>query len=136
MENLNANFEESKFYHVYARGIAKQIIFEETSDSQHFLNLLKSYSKKYKITIVCYCLMINHVHFICQDTDDNIKFMMNNLCSTYARYFNKKYERTGTLFQRPYKKKIIKNDAYLLSAFRYIITNPEKDGVCSYKTYK
>ena len=136
MKNLKGNVEESNFYHVYMRGLAKQIIFEEASDNKMFLYFLKAYSKTYNIKIISYCLMINHVHILCQDSENNIPSFMHILCSMYARYFNKKYERVGALFQRPYKKKLIKNDLHLLTVFRYIIKNPEKDGICPYQEYK
>ena len=135
MKNYYGNFEESSYYHVMIRGIAKQIIFEEISDNKYFLKILESFSKKYNISIICYCLMINHVHIECQDFDDNLSAFMCNLCSTYARYFNKKYDRCGALFQRPYNKKLIKNEGYLLQVYHYIIKNPENEGICPYEKY-
>ena len=135
MINYKENFEESRFFHVMVRGIAKQIIFEDNFDNQHFLNLLEEYSVKHNIKVVCYCLMYNHVHIECQDFNENLSQFMSELCSTYARYFNKKYERCGSLFQRPYKKKVINHEAYLVQVFHYIIRNPEKDGICQYQKY-
>lgn len=136
MNKFKGNFEDSNFYHVLTRGIAKQIIFEDAKDSKYFLKLLEKYSEKYEISIICYCLMINHVHIICQDSNKKVASMMADICSTYAKYFNRKYERIGSLFQRPYKKKLITTDSYLLTAFRYVIKNPEKDMICKYQKYE
>lgn len=135
MTTYKDNFEESRYFHIMIRGIAKQIIFEDNFDNQYFLNLLKEYSFKHNIKVICYCLMYNHAHIECQDFDENISQFMSDLCATYARYFNKKYERCGSLFQRPYKKKIINNEAYLMQVFHYIMRNPEKDGICPYRDY-
>lgn len=135
MVNYKDNFKESRYFHIMVRGIAKQIIFEDNFDNKYFLSLLKNYSIKHNIKVICYCLMYNHVHIECQDFDENISQFMCELCATYARYFNNKYKRCGSLFQRPYKKKLIDNEAYLLQVFHYIIKNPEKDGICPYQKY-
>lgn len=134
--NLKGNFEESRFFHVMVRGIAKQIIFEDNDDNRYYLYLLKIFSKNYNVKILSYCLMYNHAHILCQDPESNISYMMQNLCCKYAKYFNKKYDRVGPLFQKPFKKKNIKNDSYLLQVFRYIIKNPENDKICPYNLYQ
>lgn len=136
MIEINTNFEKSKFYHVMNRGIAKQIIFEDNSDNETYLKLLNECSKKRNITIICYCLMLNHAHIICQDLNNNIGDFMRDFNSIYAKYFNKKYDRVGTLFQAPYLKKQITNESYLMQAFHYVIKNPENDNICPYRKYE
>lgn len=118
------------------RGLSRQIIFEDDEDYSYFINLLKRYAHMNNIKIMCYCLMINHVHLLVQDQNNNLSNFMQNLAAMYARYFNNKYRRYGTLFQRPYKKKRITTDSYLLSAYRYIIRNPENDSLCKYTKYQ
>lgn len=118
------------------RGLSKQIIFEDEKDYCFFINLLKRYCHMNNIKLVCYCLMINHVHLLIKDTNNELSCFMQNLAAMYARYFNNKYKRCGTLFQRPYKSKKIATDSYLLSAYRYIIRNPENDSICQYFDYK
>jgi DNA-binding transcriptional regulator YiaG len=54
---------------------------------------------------------------------------MKRINISYAYYFNKKYVRTGHLFQDRFKSEGIENDAYLLSAVRYIHNNPVKAGI-------
>ena len=60
---------------------------------------------------------------------------MKKIDLSYARYYNGKYERIGHLFQDRYRSEIVTNDAYLLSAFRYILKNPEKAGICRAESY-
>lgn len=136
MISINTNFENSNFYHVMNRGIAKQIIFEESSDNEVYLEMLKEYSEKHNIVIICYCLMLNHSHMICQDPNNKISDFMRDFNSTYAKYFNKKYDRVGTLFQAPFLKKPITNESYLMQAFHYVLKNPENDNICPYAEYK
>jgi hypothetical protein len=49
---------------------------------------------------------------------------MQALLTSYSMYFNKKYERVGTLFQSAYKATNIFDDTYLLHISRYIHRNP------------
>ena len=51
---------------------------------------------------------------------------MHALSTTYSKYFNKKYERVGSLFQGRFKAKLIDKDEYLLYLSKYIHTNPKK----------
>ena len=54
---------------------------------------------------------------------------------SYAGYYNRKYERTGHLFQDRYKSENVTNERYLLTVYRYILNNPEKAGICRAKDY-
>ena len=79
--------------------------------------------------------MENHVHLLIRDPDGSCPVFMKKMGVGYVRYYNGKYERIGHLFQDRYKSEIITDDAYLLSAFRYILNNPEKAGICRAESY-
>lgn len=69
--------------------------------------------------------MPNHFHILLkQNTDIPITFFMLRLCTSYAKYFNIKYEQVGSLFQGPFKAKLVESDEYLLQLSRYIHRNP------------
>ncbi|OIP76844.1 MAG: hypothetical protein AUK16_02945 [Parcubacteria group bacterium CG2_30_44_11] len=72
-----------------------------------------------------WCLMENHYHLLLSERVDSglIKFL-RKLNVGYANYFNKRYDRTGTLFQGRTKKIHINNDAYFLHILNYIHLNP------------
>ncbi len=135
------------YYHIYNRGVEKRIIFNDKQDYFNFLSILESYmtpkkligeeilirntpywrSKldKDEVEIISYCLMPNHYHFILkQNTKDGITKFMRRISASYVGYFNKKYERVGTLFQGKFKTALIENDTYLLHLSRYIHLNP------------
>lgn len=77
------------------------------------------------VDIICYCLMPNHFHLIIKQlVDGGVSGFMHKLGTSYTNYFNKKYDRTGVLFQGAYKVKHIQNDSYLLHLSRYIHLNP------------
>ena len=125
----------AEFMHIIVRGNGKQILFEDSSDREKYLYLLKKYAEETEISILAYCLMENHVHLLIRYPDGSCPVFMKKMVVGYVRYYNGKYERTGHLFQDRYKNEIITGEAYLLSAFRYILNNPEKAGICRAENY-
>lgn len=118
-------FQKGQFYHVYNRGTRKQPIFLSKKDYKRFLNKAKEYKDEFGITILCYCLMPNHFHFLLrQDKDFPLSVFMLRLGTSYAKYFNIKYREVGSLFQDRFKAKLIETDEYLLHLSRYIHRNP------------
>lgn len=118
-------FQKGSYYHVYNRGTRKQKIFIQKRDYERFLDRLKEYKNKFEVSILGYCLMPNHFHLLVkQETDLPITFFMLRLGTSYAKYFNIKYDQVGSLFQGRFKAKIIDSDEYLLQVSRYIHRNP------------
>ena len=125
----------SGYYHVIARGIGKQVLFEDDEDHLFFLKMLKTYVSEGALSVIAFCLMENHVHLLMK-VDDGLDRIMQKLQSTYAAYYNKKYDRSGHLYQDRYRSKPIESDLYLLTAVRYIHNNPAKAGICSADRYR
>lgn len=120
-------FQKGACYHVYNRGNRKQNIFIGHRDYGRFLKRTKKYKDKFGVSILCYCLMPNHFHFLLrQDTEVPITTFMLRLGTSYAKYFNIKYEEVGSLFQDRFKAKLIETDEYLLQLSRYIHRNPKE----------
>lgn len=125
----------SGYYHIVARGIARQVLFEEDADYLFFLKILKKCKEEEQFKLLAFCLMENHFHLLVK-IDNGMDRVMNRISTTYARYYNDKYERIGYLFQDRYKSKAIDSRSYLLSAMRYIHNNPVKAGLCSVDQYR
>lgn len=122
-------------YHIVARGVGKQIIFEEDNDFLYFLGLLKKYLKEEGAVLYAYCLMDNHFHLLVK-IESVMDRLMKKIATAYAFYFNTKYERTGHLFQDRYKSMPVDDNRYLLSVVRYIHNNPANAGICSADSYR
>ncbi|MEF3691503.1 MAG: transposase [Candidatus Moraniibacteriota bacterium] len=76
------------------------------------------------VDIITYCLNPNHFHLILkQKTDKGISKFMLKLGSGYSSYFNKKYNRSGSLFQGPFKAIHIDTNEYLLHLSVYVNRN-------------
>ncbi|MEA3492585.1 MAG: transposase [Campylobacterota bacterium] len=85
-----------------------------------------SYAKSYGITIHNYCLMNNHYHLLIEIQQENLSKFMRQLGMNYAIYFNKKYKRSGHLWQGRYKSWFVTDEAYLYTLMLYIEQNPLK----------
>lgn len=120
-------FQKGSYYHVYNRGNRKQNIFILNRDYLRFLKRTREYKEKFGVSILCYCLMPNHFHFLLkQDTEVPITAFMLRLGTSYAKYFNIKYGEVGSLFQDRFRAKLIETDEYLLQLSRYIHRNPKE----------
>ena len=81
--------------------------------------------RKVVVEILAFCMMDNHFHMIVrQKVENGITEFMRKLGTGYTNYFNKKYERTGALFQGRFKSVCIKNDSHLMYLPLYLHLNP------------
>jgi len=118
-------FVPNCYYHVYNRGSEKRTIFLDRRDYSKFLERIKEGLKKYNISLLVFCLLSNHFHFLLkQNGETPISSFMNALLLGHAKYFNTKYERIGPLFQGRFKAKMIETEEYLLQLSKYIHRNP------------
>lgn len=140
---------EGEFYHVYNRGTDKRALFRDETDRQRFLkllyisnsvehisvrNILRKNNEPYTfdrgaslVNIGAYCLMPNHFHILLTPcVEDGVSMFMQKLGTGYSMYFNRRYNRTGTLFEGPFKSKWVDNDTYLKYLYAYIHLNPLK----------
>ncbi len=148
----NFIFSIGEYYHIYNRGTDKRIIFMDQKDRNRFMVLLHLCNSTIPVDISnliregltftelmdievsdrlvdigAYCLMDNHFHLLVREKQENgISFFMQKLLTAYSMYFNKKYKRTGGLFEGTFKATHVNNDVYLKYLFAYIHLNPVK----------
>jgi len=80
--------------------------------------------KEKLVEFICYCLNPNHYHFILQQLVDNgIQKFMHKLALGYTNYFNKRYKRSGSLFQGKFKAIHVDSNEYLLHLSAYVNLN-------------
>ncbi len=142
-----------EWYHCFNRGVDKRRVFESEDDCERFLALLYACNDDESLTrlsdigfthlrlakilkrrsgrgaplvdIAAYALMPNHVHFIVRPhADASLSKFMQKIFTAYTMYFNKKFDRTGSLFGGTYKSKHIKTDEYFKHALQYVLLNP------------
>jgi putative transposase len=112
-------------HHVLTRGMDRQAIFRCDDDYHAYLNWLGQAAKHFKVAIHAYVLMGNHLHLLVSPTDsEGLGRMMQWIGRFYVPYFNKKYDRAGTLWQGRFKASVIDSEAYFMACSRYIELNP------------
>ena len=119
----------SGIYHVITRGVNRQPIFEEPKDYRKYLEFLEECKTSCKFELLAFCLMTNHVHLLIRQNGDPLDKIFRKLNTSYAVWFNSKYQRTGHLFQDRYKSEPVDDMAYFLTVLRYIHQNPLKAGL-------
>ena len=120
---------EGGLYHIVTRGNNRKAIFKEDSDYSSFLSTLLQLKQKSSFNLYAYCLMPNHFHLLMDVKSKSTSEVMQRLLTAYTKYFNKKYKKTGHLFQGRYKAIICEKDSYLLELVRYIHLNPYRAGL-------
>lgn len=123
------------FYHVCARGIGKQLIFESDEDRREFLELMRECCRDAQVTIVAWCLMGDHVHLVLADYEDEMSAAMQRLLLTYARRFNKRTGRTGCLFRERFERRSLDTDWQVMEAVRSVHADPQEAGVALIERY-
>ncbi|CAA6798553.1 MAG: Unknown protein [uncultured Sulfurovum sp.] len=114
------------YYHVINRGVEQRVIFKEEEDYEKFEELLCTYAPSYGVTIHNYCLMSNHYHLLIEIKEETLSKYMRQINMNYAIYFNKKYKRSGHLWQGRFKSWYVTDEAYLYTLILYIEQNPLK----------
>jgi REP element-mobilizing transposase RayT len=117
-------------HHVMIRGVNRQNIFEDEADHKQFRKILFSYKRVSGFKLFAYCLMGNHAHLLLKIGEEPLGSVMKRIEVSYVSWYNRKYERSGHLFQDRFKSEPIEQENHLLSAVRYIHQNPMKAGLC------
>ncbi len=149
MATRTVSLAPEAFFHVYNRGVDKRTIFADAADYKRFIELLyvanstapidmRSLRERHTsvfdfervntlVSIGAYCLMPNHFHIlITSQIDGGISSFLSKVSTGYSMYFNKRYERTGALFQGKFKSQYADSDEYLKYLYSYIHLNPVK----------
>ena len=126
--------ERDRFYHIYNRGIN---IFSNDKNKSFFLRRFDEHLNNY-ISVYAYCLMDNHFHLIIK-VNDMLKIVIqsfSNLFNSYAKAFNKQENRTGSLFEKHFKRIKLNDEIYLKNLIIYVHLNPNHHLKLDYTKYR
>jgi len=116
-------------HHIVQRGNNRQNVFWEREDFLKYCGWMNRYAGQYRVDILAYCLMINHVHFIAEPEDETgLSRLLNTLHMRYAQYQNAKRNRSGHLWQGRFVSYPMDRD-WLLQAAAYVELDPVKAGM-------
>jgi putative transposase len=118
--------------HVVQRGHDRQACFREATDHLVYLALLRDGLEKSQCALHAYCLMTNHVHLLLTPPDASAcALLMRSLGQCYVQYFNRRYRRSGTLWEGRFRSCLVDSARYVLACYRYIERNPVRAGMVS-----
>jgi REP element-mobilizing transposase RayT len=127
------DYVRGHYYHFYNRGIQRMSLFREPDNYLYVLQKAKQYSRELDISVIAYCLLPNHYHFLVrQDSDTPASLIIQRTFNGYVKAYNRRYGSSGTLFEGPYKAKDVHDEAYALTLSRYIHANPVLHGIVPY----
>ena len=112
-----------------SRGNQGQAIFREDQDRERYLGFLKEGQKRFGYRLYAYVLMGNHVHHLIEIGQTPLSKVMQNILFRYTRYWNRRYKKTGHLFQGRYKSILCDKESYLLELIRYLHLNPVRSKI-------
>lgn len=137
--------EFGKFYHVYNCGVNGMDLFRENKDYTYFLTLYEKYIAPF-VDTYAWSLMRNHFHLLIKIKEEkeissffngsdvkieNTAKQFPRLFSAYAQNFNKRYQRNGNLFERPFIRNQIDDEIDLRQLVIFIHDNPIHHGFVS-----
>ena len=121
--------------HVIQRGNNRVACFKQDNDYLMYLAHLRQLSEKYECAVHAYCLMTNHVHLLLTpQTANGCTGLMRDLGQRYVQYFNRRQDRTGTLWEGRFRSCIVQSALYVLGCHRYIELNPVRAGMVDHPT--
>lgn len=122
-------FVEGYWYHVYTRGQRREPLYFSPLDRIAYLSFLDEELTRRGGRIGSYCLMTNHVHLLIRMGNTPLGTIFRAVHMKYAKYFNRKREATGHVFQGRPGMKIVLDDSYLNQLVGYIHRNPVEAGM-------
>lgn len=131
MPKFSRNYCYTSYFHIIVQGANKICIFEDADDKEYYIKILYSLKNEYNVDVIGYCIMENHAHMILNvNSVKKLSDFFHRANTKYAVYYNKKNDRVGYVFRKPYKIQGIYGENQLNNCIRYIYNNPVKAGIC------
>ena len=118
-------------HHVTQRGNARQVIFGGHPDRLAYLELLRQHCALYRLPLLGYCLMSNHVHLIViPRAAHSLAQALKHTHGRYAAYWNARQSSSGHVWQGRFYSCPL-DDSHLWTALRYVELNPVRAGMAA-----
>ncbi len=116
-------------HHVTQRGVRRMNVFDSDIDRKYYLKVMRKYCEKYGASVICWCLMSNHIHLIIEPSDESsLSQAVGNAHQAYTRKFNELHGDKGYLFQGRFHSTPM-DRPHFYSAVRYVLRNPVRAGM-------
>ena len=118
-------FRRGQYYHLYNRGARRNLLFFTPDNYEYCLHLIQRSHQRHGATVIAYCLMPNHYHFLLrQESDEPLSKFIGVLFNAYVQAVNRQQGRKGTLFEGRFRHAWVDQEEHLIHLCRYIHLNP------------
>ena len=120
---------EGGLYHVYNRISSGEAVFADPNEAIEFIQIIQDVKKRDGWTVFAWSVMSNHFHLVVRTSSVPLWRGMHGIQNRYSRAFNRRFGRTGSLWQSRYKAKFVGDQSYLDHLVLYVHLNPVKAGL-------
>lgn len=121
--------QKRAIFHIVCRGNNQRRIFLSPQDYKKFLKILMEAKKRFPFYLYSYNLIPNHYHLEIETIEASISKIMHFINNRYVKYFNRRYKRSGHLFEDRFYCSHIDKESYFWQAGQYIDLNAVKAGL-------
>jgi len=115
MPQRRTQFVQGEYYHIYNRGAGRRKVFREADNYLFAIGRAKYYAPRYQVAVIAYCLLPNHYHFLVrQDGDTSAGLLVQHVFNSYSKAYNRRYGRSGTLFEGRFRAIHIDEQSHLI----------------------
>ena len=120
---------EGGLYHVYNRFSRGEDVFADPEEAIEFVELLREAKQRDGMTVFAWALLSNHFHMALRTSAVPLSRTMQYVQGTFSRRFNRRWRRTGPLWQSRYQARVIDTQDYFDQVMVYIHLNPVRAGL-------
>ena len=120
---------EGGLYHFYNRCSRGEPVFGDPQEAIEFVELIRAVKERDGLTVYAWALLSNHFHLALRTSVVSLSRTMKFLQGSYSRAFNRRWRRTGPLWQSRYQAKLVKDQRYFNQLMVYIHLNPVRAGL-------
>src|SRR6516165_4474828 len=117
-------------WHVRQRGHNGEAVFHDQEDFTTFLDLVREQAQAADVSVHGFSVLNTHYHLVVTPNKPGaLPSAMQSIDGDYSRYYNRRRNRFGTIWNGRYKGKPIEDDRYWLTCLRYVEQNPVAAGI-------